>query len=232
MKTSKFPRFSFASAAPPFLSDSDKQDLIDSIRQFRIDFVHGLLFAGTVEFLNVFLVHRPMSFDLPRSVFSCMRSARDLAAYPLVNSVALTLLKPNLSSFRQWLPWTVASSLTTATVLRTVNVASQNLDLTGRLSLVSWSDGAIPELCRQVGFQTVYGAAEHWLPDPSIMGGTLAHGCAAMAIASLGEAIVSHVAQKRGGLAASYYRFVESLPIVMFDAALFKAAAEVSKLLT
>ena len=149
-----------------------------------------------------------------------------------MNSVAVTLLKPQLSSFRQWVPWTVASSLATATVLRTLNVASQNLDLTGRLSLVGWSDGAVPGLCRQVGFQTVYGAAENWLPDPSIIGGTLAHGCAAMAIVSLGEAVISHVAQRRGGLAASYYRFVESLPIVMFDAALFKAAAEVSKLLT
>jgi hypothetical protein len=232
MKRTKFPSFSFAIAAPPFLSDSDKQDLIDAVRQFRIDFVHGLLFSGTVEFLNVFLVHRPTSFDLPRSAFSCVRSARDLAAYPLVNSIAFTLLKPNLSGFRQWLPWTVASSLATATVLRTVNVASQNLDLTGRLSLVGWSDGAIPELCRQVGFQTVYAAADHWLPDPSVMGGMLAHSCAAMAIANLGDAIVSHVAQKRGSLTASYCRFLDSLPIVMFDAALFKAAAEVSKLLT
>jgi hypothetical protein len=213
-----------------FLSESDAQSLLRALRDFERHFVHSLAFAGSMEVLSAFVSQPTTSVDLSRSIFSCIRSARDFAAYPFVDSVCRTLVKPTFKSFGHSIPWTMATSLGTATTLRTVDVLSRNWDVRRRLSLAGWRAGAAEQLAARVGFQTALGAARNWIPPD----GDLAREYIAMAAASLGEAVATApmlIAREGRTVMGVVQQYWESLPMVLFGTTLFRALAGVPGLI-
>jgi hypothetical protein len=213
-----------------FLSESDTQSLLRAVRDFERHFVHALAFAGSMEVLSTFVSQPTTSADLSRSIFSCIRSARDFASYPFIDSICRTLAKPTFKSFADSVPWTMATSLGTAAALRTVDVLSRNWDVQRRLNLAGWPNGAGEQLAARVGFQTALSVARNWMPPD----GGLAREYFVMAAASLGETIATApvvIASQRGSVIAIVRQYWESLPMVLFGTTLFRALGGVPHLI-
>jgi hypothetical protein len=184
----------------PTLNESDRDSLLLSLREFRSNFAHGFVFAASCELVSFLLDQPPSSFDLTHSILSYARVARDMAAYPLVQSVALTVCKPTLRTFGQWLPFAVATSLSTAAVLRTFNIISANWEIDGKISLNGWRKGAAIELAQRVGFQVGLGAADHVIPPAGKIGGPVARDLSIVLLATVGDFAAAAPLRMAGGV--------------------------------
>jgi hypothetical protein len=216
-------RFPPVSRSRGLLSTSDRAALSSAVHEFLLHFRQGFAFSAICEFGAVILNQPVTAVDLSRSFYNCVRSSRDIAAYPFVNSVGLILFKPDVSTFARWLPFTAATSLATAAALRTIDVAAKNWDWDGRLSLRGWTKDATTEIAQRVGFQAALGTAHRLLPPAARIGGPLVRDTLILSAATFSEMTIG------GRLGASWRHVLGNLSVtvstIFIETGLFRAVA-------
>ena len=200
-------------------SRTEKEQLKDSLRHFRKNFLTGAAFGFCRDVLSSFVYSSPPAIHIQQLFRDTMMTGFQLSMSPLVNSVARAHFKPELKTVRQWVFWTAKTSVVTTVILRTINMAFVGRPTRRRAKQFA---RALPvQISTGLGFDIGSGLAQYYLPPPKAMGGTFAREAATLTIADFSSTCMALPFLRGSEMGVAIKGWIGSVPLILYDTALY-----------
>jgi hypothetical protein len=220
---------SFLRRKPPIGIDHEKEDVRDALKRFGHTFVRAAVFGALRDVTTIAMDVHHTPFHNLAIVLDSIWTGLEFATFPLVNSLSYKFLRPNITSYRAWIPWTVGTSLATAVALRTVETPLMNYYRQRKATVQGWlSRSEASRIVKFVGMNTVMTIADRVLPDARKMGGEFSRRAASFALGELaGSAIATPLLVEKGEglISGTVRRCLTTFPLALFDHAVYSAVS-------
>jgi hypothetical protein len=220
---------SFLRRPPPVGPDLEKEDVSAALKQFGHTFFRAAVFGALRDLTTIATDVHHTPFHSTAIVLDSIWTGLEFASFPLVNTLSYHLFRPNITTFRAWIPWTVGTSLATAVALRTVEMPLMNFYRHRAASMRGWlSRAEASRIVKFVGMNTVTAVADRVLPDADAMGGAFSRGAASFALGELaGSALATPLLVEKGEgiVSGTVRRCLTTLPLALFDHAVYSAVS-------
>lgn len=207
----------------PFLNLSirDKVLFDHSLLCFRDSFLNGAKFQAFRNMTDLILAQQSYLQDPVIFTHSCVMSGLGFSLYPLIDSFAQIVVKPDLQPYYKFVPWTFSTAFVSTTLSNTISQLFTNcvVDRENRPSFAEWSKQLVQGTASSGGFQIGMRLAHDLLPPPSKVGGVFAHSTAAMAMGDFMSSLCRAPFQKKT-IRSVLTEFKNNLPAIIFDQAI------------
>ncbi|KAK8893124.1 hypothetical protein M9Y10_021539 [Tritrichomonas musculus] len=167
------------------LDKRDKKEILQATKHFRNSVICGAAYSATMFCINQ-VVSNEKPTELSTFLLDSLNAGLDLATFSYVDSVLATIFKPEIHSFRQWVPWAFGTSVATTFAMAAIRTPIRNYYVTGKFSMNQYFDRLIPLSIQDAVTHISLGAASIYLPPASKMGGEFARSMAIMTLGNLG----------------------------------------------
>lgn len=210
------------------LSKSDKALINYFAHSFRGDFLRGARFQAIKNLSDLVLPQNSFLQDPVVFAHRCVMTGLGFSLYPLVDSVGQVIVKPDLQSYRKFVPWTFSTALVSSAVTNAVSLIGSCM-IEGKSAFTGWHQRLLPSAASTGGFQLGMRLAHDILPQPCKMGGVFAHSTAVMAMGDLVGSVCRAPFEKKSPRDV-ITEFVRGLPGLIFDQAMLTGMAYRSRM--
>lgn len=203
----------------PQLSKKDKKEIMQATKNFRNSIICGAAFSATMYCINQ-LVEKEKPTEFSTFLLDSINFGIDLSVNSYVDSVLSTILKPEIHSFRQWVPWGFGTSIVTTLAMQAIRTPIRNYYITGKVSMNQYFDKLLQQTVHDSFVHVSLGAASIYLPPASKMGGEFARSLAAITMGHLGGTIANtpfYVINDGIPVKSILINFWNSIPYSMLD---------------
>lgn len=206
------------------LTDDDLDDIDDVSKQFRNTMICGATFGAIRDIITILLEDQKPFYTVTTIVLDSLNTGLELSTFRFVDGISRVFLRPNVKTFKTWIPWTLMTSSIATFSNRAIMTPLSNYYFNDSISMKGYFNKIGEKVVYDAGFNMTSQIANQYLPKSEKLGGDFARSTSVIAAGSFGATIASAplITHDKSITFTKLLRdFGHSVPLVVLDNALF-----------